>query len=69
VKRINRFIARFGPRFVFARDRAHNALITKAPRRAEIGHSSGSDRRELFVLASVFGPHGKPKGDGLSIVR
>jgi hypothetical protein len=29
VKRINRFVARFGYRFVFSRDRAHEALIAK----------------------------------------
>jgi hypothetical protein len=28
-KRINRFVARFGYRFVFSRDRAHEALIIK----------------------------------------
>src|SRR5580700_7785158 len=46
-KRINRFVARFGYRFVFARDRTHEALIVK--------HASTSP---VSKAISVPGPTG-----------
>jgi hypothetical protein len=53
VKRINRFAARFGYHFVFARERSHEALVVK--------HASTSpviDKRK----GCVFGPRpSKPK--------
>ena len=58
-KRINRFIARFGYRFVFARDRSHEALILK--------HASTSPVIDMLngrVFGWVFGPRPtKPKWD------
>ena len=52
-KRINRFVARFGYRFVFARDRSHEALIVK--------HASTSPVIDM-LKGCVFGPRlTKPK--------
>jgi hypothetical protein len=54
-KRINRFIARFGYRFVFARDRSHEALIVRHARTSPV-----IDMRN----GCVFGPRPtKPKWD------
>jgi hypothetical protein len=54
-KRINRFIARFGYRFVFARDRSHEALIVR--------HASTSPVIDM-LNGCVFGPRPtKPKWD------
>jgi len=54
-KRINRFAARFGYRFVFARDRTHEALIVK--------HASTSPVIDM-LNGCVFGPRPiKPKWD------
>ena len=54
-KRINRFVARYGYRFVFARDRTHEALILK--------HASTSPVIDM-VNGCVFGPRPtKPKWD------
>jgi Protein of unknown function (DUF4238) len=53
VKRINRFAARFGYRFVFARDRSHEALIVK--------HANTSPVLDM-LNGCVFGPRPtKPK--------
>jgi hypothetical protein len=58
VKRINRFMARFGYRFVFARDRSHEALIVR--------HSSTSPVIDM-LKGCVFGPRPtKPKWDARS---
>jgi hypothetical protein len=46
-KRINRFVARFGYRFVFSRDRSHDALIVK--------HAGTSP---VMKAVSVLGPTG-----------
>jgi hypothetical protein len=55
VKRINRFTARFGYRFVFARDRTHESLIVK--------HASTSPVIDM-LKGCVFGPRPtKPKWD------
>jgi hypothetical protein len=55
VKRINRFMARFGYRFVFARDRTHESLIVK--------HASTSPVIDM-LNGCVFGPRPiKPKWD------
>jgi Protein of unknown function (DUF4238) len=52
-KRVNRFIVRFGYRFVFARDRSHEALIVR--------HASTSPVIDM-VSGCVFGPRPtKPK--------
>jgi hypothetical protein len=52
-KRINRFAARFGYRFVFARDRSHEALVVK--------HASTSPVIDM-LNGCVFGPRPtKPK--------
>ena len=54
-KRINRFIARFGYRFVFARDRSHEPLIVR--------HASTSPVIDM-LNGCVFGPRPtKPKWD------
>jgi Protein of unknown function (DUF4238) len=54
-KRINRFTARFGYRFVFARDRTHESLIVK--------HASTSPVIDM-LNGCVFGPRpAKPKWD------
>ena len=54
-KRINRFIARFGYRFIFAHDRSHEALIVK--------HASMSPVIDM-LNGCVFGPRPtKPKWD------
>jgi hypothetical protein len=54
-KRINRFIARFGYRFVFARDRSHEALIVR--------HARTSPVMDM-LNGCVFGPRPtKPKWD------
>jgi hypothetical protein len=54
-KRINRFTARFGYRFVFARDRTHESLIVK--------HASTSPVMNM-LKGCVFGPRPtKPKWD------
>jgi hypothetical protein len=62
-KRINRFLARFGYRFVFARDRTHESLIVK--------HASTSPVMQMIsepnstsepIMHCVFGPRPiKPK--------
>jgi hypothetical protein len=55
VKRINRFTARFGYRFVFARARTHESLIVK--------HASTSPVIDM-LKGCVFGPRPtKPKWD------
>jgi hypothetical protein len=55
VKRINRFTARFGYRFVFARGRTHGSLIVK--------HASTSPVMNM-LNGCVFGPRpAKPKWD------
>jgi hypothetical protein len=64
-KRINRFVARFGYRFVFARDRSHHALIVKhagtSPVIRVISALSPSGR--MYMQSEcVFGPRPtKPK--------
>jgi hypothetical protein len=58
-KRINRFVARFGYRFVFARDRTHDALIAKHAGLSPVmkAISGPGPTRGMFVMgACVFGP-------------
>jgi hypothetical protein len=64
VKRVNRFVARFGYRFVFARDRTHDALITKHAGMSPIMRATSvPGPREVLVWSEcVFGPRPiKPK--------
>jgi hypothetical protein len=66
-KRINRFVARFGYRFVFSTDRTHEALIAKHARTSPViktdivPHPAGGF---LLLNGCVFGPRPvKPKWD------
>jgi len=63
VKRINRFIARFGYRFFTIPPQVPMGAA-KAAEQACGGAEGGLRYRQAW-----FGPHGKPKGDGVSIVR
>jgi hypothetical protein len=64
-KRINRFVARFGHRFVFSRDKTHEALIIKHAGTSPITKTINmtSPTGEAFVLSEcVFGTRPtKPK--------
>ena len=65
-KRINRFVARFGYRLVFSRDRAHEALIVKhagtSPVIETITVPSPTGKGSVAVNGCVFGPRpNKPK--------
>jgi hypothetical protein len=66
-KRINRFVARFGYRFVFARDRTHEALIVKYASTSPVIRviSVRSPTGGVFMQNErVFGPRPiKPKWD------
>ncbi len=68
VKRINRFIVRFGYRFVFARDRTHDALIAKFASTSPTVKSvtvPGRTGGRFTFSECVFGPRpSKPKWDG-----
>jgi hypothetical protein len=64
VKRINRFVARFGYRFVFARDRSHDALIAKHAGTSPVMRARPvpAPRGVLVWSECVFGPRPiKPK--------
>jgi hypothetical protein len=66
VKRINRFVARFGYRFVFARDRTHDALIAKHAGMSPVmrATSTPGPRGVLVWSECVFGARPiKPKWD------
>jgi hypothetical protein len=63
-KRINRFVARFGYRFVFSRDRTHEALIAKHASTSPVIKtiSVPSPTGGVPMLGCVFGPRPtKPK--------
>jgi hypothetical protein len=64
-KRINRFVARFGYRFVFSRDRTHEALIVKHASTSPVSKTvtaSGPTGDLVLLNESVFGPRPvKPK--------
>jgi hypothetical protein len=64
-KRINRFAARFGYRFVFARDRTHDALIAKHAGVSPVMRTTfapGPTRGVVVWNECVFGPRPiKPK--------
>lgn len=64
-KRINRFVARFGYRFVFSRDRAHEALITKHAAKSPVVETvtvPGPTGGTLVLHECVFGPRpAKPR--------
>jgi hypothetical protein len=66
-KRINRFVARFGYRFVFARDRTHEALIVKHASTSPVSKAisvPGPTGGVLILNEYVFGPRPiKPKWD------
>lgn len=66
VKRINRLVARFGYRFVFAADRAHERLVAKYAAYSPVLDVTGiqAPDGELIVRRMVFGPRRKkPKWD------
>jgi hypothetical protein len=65
-KRNNRFVARFGYRLVFSRDRTHEALIVKhagtSPVIETIAVPSPTGKGSVAVNGCVFGPRpNKPK--------
>jgi hypothetical protein len=66
-KRINRFVTRFGYRFVFARDRTHEALIVKHASTSPVSKAisvPGPTGGVLILNEYVFGPRPiKPKWD------
>src|SRR5262249_32255487 len=68
IKLINRFTARFGYRFVFARDPGHEPLIIKYAATSPVPKSvtvPGSERGKIVLTQWVFGPRPqKPKWDG-----
>jgi hypothetical protein len=64
LKRINRYISRFGYRFVFSNENKHTALIRKfaATSPALRTYTVNSDEGERLIFQSVFGPRQrKPK--------
>jgi hypothetical protein len=66
-KRINRFVARFGYRFVFSSDRTHEALIVKHASMSPVIKTDTVPNPTggfLLVNGCVFGPRPvKPKWD------
>jgi hypothetical protein len=69
VRRINRLIVRFGYRFIFARDRAHEALVRKHANRSPVFETTvvpGPDGARSISVRSVFGKRrNKVKWTGL----
>jgi len=69
VERINRFISRFGYRFVFATDRTHDAIIKTHADKSPVPDfaSMRSQERDGLRFRWVFGPRpAKPKWVGPS---
>jgi hypothetical protein len=66
-KRINRFVARFGYRFIFSRDHDHDALVAKYAGTSPVIQTVVTAPSEKSVLVNngfVFGPRPvKPKWD------
>jgi hypothetical protein len=64
-KRINRYVARFGYRFIFSRDRTHEALIVKHASMSPVIKTSSTGGG--LILNFVFGPRpAKPRWDPLN---
>lgn len=61
VKRINRFIARFGYRFLFSSDQTHQRLVEKYSEKSPVGETLifPEDRGNSIVLRTIFGQRPK----------